>query len=233
MIPFQQVVPRLAELFEGHRDPARAVQMAAYMRGQFSFLGIPAPRQKVLLREAKAGVAQPTQSELAEVSRALWTMAEREYQYAAIALLISNVRWCDATFLPEVRELLGAKPWWDTVDALAARVVGPLVAASPELWDEMDAWAGSANPWLARTAILHQLGYKQRTDQERLFRYCRQRSGEGDFFIRKAIGWALREYSKTEAEAVRAFVDVEAALSPLSRREALLWLKGGRAKRGR
>lgn len=229
---FDQFVPRLHELFEEHRDPVRAAAMGAYMRDQFPFLGIPSPEQKTLTREARARLATPTQTELVEASLSLWADDEREYQYAAVELLIANVGRCNAGLLPHVRQLLVTKSWWDTVDALASRVVGPLVAAFPELRTEIDAWAGSENLWLARAAILHQLGFKGRTDTDRLLGYCLQRSGDTDFFMRKAIGWALREYSKTDPDTVTRFVETNTgSLSSLTRREALLWLRGGRKKR--
>jgi 3-methyladenine DNA glycosylase AlkD len=90
----------------------------------------------------------------------------------------------------------------------------------------MDEWIESDNIWLARTAILHQLGYKSQTNADRLFDYCLRRASDKEFFLRKSIGWALREYSKTDETAVRRFVDANAsALSPLSRKEALKWLE--------
>jgi 3-methyladenine DNA glycosylase AlkD len=104
-------------------------------------------------------------------------------------------------------------------------VVGPLVSRYPDLALTMDDWIASDNIWLARTAIIHQERFKDRTDVERLFSYCLLRAADRDFFIRKAIGWALREYSKTDADAVRRFVaDHGSELSPLSQREALKWL---------
>jgi 3-methyladenine DNA glycosylase AlkD len=108
------------------------------------------------------------------------------------------------------------------VDALAARVIGPIVARHPAAVSTMDAWLADDDMWLARTAILYQLTYAERTDADRLFRYCLARAGHRDFFIRKAIGWALRQYAKTDPAAVRSFVTAHASqLSPLSRREAL------------
>jgi 3-methyladenine DNA glycosylase AlkD len=96
----------------------------------------------------------------------------------------------------------------------------------------MDEWIGSENTWLARTALIHQLRYKRETDTDRLFRYCLLRAGDREFFIRKAIGWALRQYSWTDPDAIRAFVAAhEQELSPLSKREALLVINGGRKKR--
>lgn len=112
--------------------------------------------------------------------------------------------------------------WWDTVDLLAVRVVGPLVAADRRLTAEMDAWITDDDLWVARTALLHQLGYKDRTDTGRLFGYCLRQSGHPDFFVRKAIGWSLREYAKTDPDAVRDFLARERGrFAPLTVREAL------------
>ena len=203
--------------------------MAAYMRNRFPFLGISATKRRALQREALAGRAAPSEDDLRSLGRELWALPEREYQYAATDILARHVRVCSAAFLPVARELITAKSWWDTVDALAGHVVGPLVLAHPHLADEMDEWARDDDVWVARTALLHQLRSKQKTDAHRLFAYCELRAGDNEFFIRKAIGWALREYSKTDADAVRAFVaDQSSTLSPLSQREALLWLNGGR-----
>ena len=100
--------------------------------------------------------------------------------------------------------------------------MGALVAADPRLTADMDTWIADDDLWIARTALLHQLRYKERTDTERLFAYCLRQSGHPDFFIRKAIGWCLREYAKTDPEAVRAFLVRERGrFAPLSVREAL------------
>jgi 3-methyladenine DNA glycosylase AlkD len=126
--------------------------------------------------------------------------------------------------------MIVTKPWWDTVDGIATRIVGPMVLATPDLVARMDAWLETDNLWLVRTAILHQLGWRERTDADRLWRYCQRRADHADFFIRKAIGWVLRQYSKTDAEAVRRFVAANAStLSPLSQREALKWLARARS----
>lgn len=111
--------------------------------------------------------------------------------------------------------------------------VGPLVRANPLLRKTMDDWISSENFWLARTAILHQLHYKKETDADRLFSYCLRRAADTEFFIRKAIGWALREYSKTDAQAVRQFVRNHPELSGLSTREAMKWIERGGNPRAR
>jgi 3-methyladenine DNA glycosylase AlkD len=215
------IVTRLPAVYGAAADPERAVAMAAYMRDQFPFLGIPSPVQKRLAREVMAGIDRPDERDLRSVSTICWRMSEREYQYFACGLLRRHVRGCGPGFLTVARHLVTTKPWWDTVDALAAHTVGPLVARHPELVASMDEWAVDEDMWLVRTAILHQLTFKEATDAQRLFRYCRQQAAHKDFFVRKAIGWALREYARTDPAAVRAFVHGHASrLSGLSVREA-------------
>jgi 3-methyladenine DNA glycosylase AlkD len=216
------VLTRLTAVYGAARDPDRAAGAAAYMRDRFPFLGIGAPAQKALSREVLAGLPTPAEDDLTAVARACWALPEREYQYFAVGLLRRHVRVCSAAFLPVTRELVTTKPWWDTVDALAGRVVGPLVSAHPRLVATMDEWSTDDDLWLVRTAILHQLFYRSATDARRLFAYCARQAGHRDFFVRKAIGWALREYAKTDPAAVRSFVDTHRdTLSGLSVREAL------------
>jgi 3-methyladenine DNA glycosylase AlkD len=129
-------------------------------------------------------------------------------------------------FMDTLAWLVTTKPWWDTVDILATHAVGGLVRRYPELRQTMDLWLLSDDQWLARSALLHMNRWKADTDAAWLFAACLARSGDRDFFIRKAIGWALREYSKVDERVVVAFVDAHAgALSGLSRREALMWLE--------
>lgn len=228
MSPFAvAAIELLREAFEPARDPVRAAGMKAYMRNQFEFLGIPTTDRRRLAREALAQVPKPDQANLVELSTALYSLREREYHYAAVDYVAAHVRRCSAGFISHVRELVTTNSWWDTVDGLAASVAGPLVSAHPQLVDEMDRWIEDENLWVVRTAILHQLRYKERTDSVRLFEYCERQASHRDFFIRKAIGWALREYSKTDPQAVREFIDSHAdALSGLSKREGMLWITG-------
>jgi 3-methyladenine DNA glycosylase AlkD len=217
-----EILTRLPRVYGAAGDPERAVAMAAYMRDLFPFLGIPAPTQKLLAREVLAGLDRPTEADLRAVTTHCWQMPEREYQYFACGLLRRHARILKPGFLSVARILVTTKPWWDTVDALAAHTVGPMVARHPELLAAMDEWAVDEDMWLVRTAILHQLTYKEATDSKRLFHYCSQQAGHQDFFVRKAIGWALREYAKTNPAEVRAFVHAHSGrLSALSVREAL------------
>jgi 3-methyladenine DNA glycosylase AlkD len=214
------LLPRLQEAYRAAADPRQAGPMRAYMRDQFPFLGIKAPLQDAVARRVVAGVPRPTESDLTAVARGCWELPEREYQYFACWYLRRHQASCSSLFVDTARHLVTTKSWWDTVDTLAAHVVGPLVLRDPALVSTMDEWLAGEDLWLTRTAILHQLGYKQHTDAQRLFRYCAARADHPDFFIRKAIGWALRQYAKTAPEQVRDFV-ARTPLSGLSRREAL------------
>jgi len=192
------------------------------MRNQFPFLGIRAPQQAAIYREVTAGLPHPTgDAELATIAFACWELKEREYQHFATAYLQRHVKRATPGFIPTLEHLVTTKSWWDTVDGLATRVAGPLVAAHPELRTVMDGWVESENIWLARVAILHQERFRERTDSELLFAYCLRRAVDREFFIRKAIGWALRSYAKVAPDVVAQFLTAHgAALSGLSRREA-------------
>lgn len=217
-----ELMGRLTRGYGSAADPARATAMAAYMRDQFPFLGIPATAQKALNREVLAGLGRPAEDDLREVACRCWAMPEREFQYFACGWLRRHARTCSPAFLPTARYLLTTKAWWDTVDALAVHLIGPMVARHPELPTVMDEWVLDDDRWLVRTAILHQLTYQEATDARRLFHHCAVQAAHPDFFVRKAIGWALREYAKTAPDEVKAFVHAHRArLSALSVREAL------------
>ncbi|WP_435226470.1 DNA alkylation repair protein [Streptomyces sp. Tue6028] len=216
------VLPRLTAAYSAAADPDRAASMRAYMKDVAPFLGLTTPGRRALSRTVLAGTARPDEADCTALALRCWELPEREYHYFAVDFLRRHVKRLSSGFLPVARHLVGTVPWWDTVDALAAHVVGGLVAADPELKADMDAWIEDDDLWVARTALLHQLRYKEDTDTARLFAYCARRAGHPDFFIRKAIGWSLREYAKTDPGAVRDFVAREhGALAPLSVREAL------------
>ncbi|MFB7175801.1 DNA alkylation repair protein [Streptomyces sp. NPDC056254] len=216
------LLERLTATYAPAADPGRAEAMAAYMKHAAPFLGIPTPLRRELSKAVTENTPRPSEADCAALALRCWRLPEREYHYFAVDYLRRHVGRCTGTLLPVVRHLITTAPWWDTVDLLAAHTVGPLVAADPGLAPVMDEWIGGEDLWLARTALLHQLRYKAATDTARLFAYCRRQAAHPDFFLRKAIGWALREYAKTDPDAVRAFVDAErAVLSPLSVREAL------------
>ncbi|MFJ5062771.1 DNA alkylation repair protein [Streptomyces nigra] len=216
------VIERLTAVYGAAADPERAAAMRAYMKDVAPFLGIPSPERRALSRSVLQGTPRPDERDCTAVALRCWRLPEREYQYFAVDLLRRHVQRLSSGFLPVARHLVTTVPWWDTVDALAAHVVGGLVAADPALTADMDAWIEDDDLWVVRTALLHQLRYGERTDAGRLFAYCLRQSGHPDFFVRKAIGWCLREYAKTDPDAVRDFLAREGGrFAPLSVREAL------------
>jgi 3-methyladenine DNA glycosylase AlkD len=217
-----QVVGALQAAYGPHRDAARASGMAAYMRDQFPFLGLSAPEQRRVGRAALAGLAVPKEADVRSVAQQLWRLREREYQYAACDYIVAHVAVCGPTFLEPLERLITTKSWWDTVDVLCRHGAGVIVLADRTQRVVMDRWVESDNVWLARSAILHQERWKAETDAEVLFDYCLRRAKDTDFFIRKAIGWALRSYAHVDTASVLDFLDEHGdELAPLSRREAL------------
>ncbi|WP_406306205.1 DNA alkylation repair protein [Streptomyces sp. NBC_00885] len=216
------VLARLTAVYPTGADAVRAESAAAYMKGIAPFLGLYTGTRRELSRSVLDGTAVPDEADCTAIALRCWELPEREYHYFAVDYLRRHVKRCSSGLLPVVRHLVVTVSWWDTVDALAAHVAGPLVSADPGLRSVMDSWIEDDDLWVARTALLHQLRYKDATDTERLFAYCLRRADHPDFFIRKAIGWCLREYAKTDADAVRDFVERHRdRLAPLSVREAL------------
>ncbi|MEY2476473.1 MAG: hypothetical protein QOG87_1788 [Actinomycetota bacterium] len=221
----EELLARLTAAYEAARDPVAAESMRRYMRDQFEFLGVPTPVRTQLDRDVTAGLDPPDETDLASAAETCWTRPEREYQYFACGHLRRHIGVAGPGFIDVAERLITTKSWWDTVDALATRTVGPLVRLHPELVATMDRWIEDDDIWLARTALIHQMLFRDTTDVERLFRFCRRRAGDREFFIRKAIGWALREHTKTDPESVYRFLaEMGDELSPLSRKEALKWL---------
>lgn len=203
-------------------DVDKAEGMAAYMKGHFAYLGVQAGDRRLASKTLlKAGKSMDPDT-LLNLAEALWEEPEREFHYVGMDLLRAGAKNLRANDLRRVRARIEATPWWDTVDSLAIHTTGTMVATHPQLAEEMDLWVESDDIWIARTAILHQLMFKDRTDTNRLFTYCEMRMADTEFFIRKAIGWALRHYARTDPDAVRSFVTTnEGTLSGLSKREAL------------
>ena len=228
------LVERCATELASRRDPERVPAMEAYMRHQFAFLGVMSAGQKAAFRAATDGLPRALPEDVVvDAAEELWRRPEREHQYLACLLVNRHAARSTATpaLLPTLGHLLSTRPWWDTVDSLATHAVGDLVRRHPELQATMDRWLAGDDMWLSRSALLHMNRWREATDQDWLFAACLRLAGHTDFFVRKAIGWALRERSKTDERAVVAFVGEHGArLSGLSRREALMWLE--RRRRG-
>jgi 3-methyladenine DNA glycosylase AlkD len=215
----------LAEIrvdLEAIAEPERIDVMVAYMKGHFEFLGVTTAKRRPVTKWVLAAARKAEPDSLLRFADRCWAEPEREFHYLGTEVLRAGAKHLRQTDLPHVRGFITATPWWDTVDGLAVHAVGALVRNHQDLVHEMDEWIESDDIWIARTAIIHQLMYKERTDANRLFTYCEMRMDHANFFIRKAIGWALRQYARTDGDAVVAFVNQhEDDLSGLSKREAL------------
>lgn len=202
-------------------DAVQAAYMAGYMKDQFAFLGITAPARKAMLQQFLQAHGKPTVHQWEQVVKSCWQEAEREYQYLAIDLLIKYKKY----FLPEqiywFEAMITDRSWWDTVDLLASHAVGSYLLSYPDKRNALlDRWLATEHLWLQRSCLLFQLKYKAQTDADLLSQLILDLKDHPDFFIRKAIGWALREYSKTNPDFVLQFVD-QHNLATLSQKEAL------------
>ena len=210
-------------------DPVRAPQQQAYMKSDMPYFGVGVPQCRRIagsvFRTHPLPDADAWEVEILDLWR---NAAHREERYAAIELLLFGrySSWLEPARLPMIEEMVVTGAWWDYVDAIAGRGVGTMLAAHPDtVKAALREWAGDGNIWKRRTAILAQLRAKRTTDTELLADVIRPSIGESEFFLRKGIGWALREYSKTDPAWVTAFVSTHPELSDLSRREALKHLK--------
>lgn len=215
----------LKALFTRNSNPKLAPAMQHYMRDQFAYLGIKSPQLSELLREHCRTHGLPAPADLDRIVRDLWALPAREFQYAATGLLGKLEAKLPAEAIRTMEFALVTKSWWDTVDTIATGTVGIHFKRYPKVKDKYLArWRKSSNFWLRRATILFQLNYKQETDFGLMQDIIRENLGSSEFFINKAIGWALRQYSRLDAAAVRKFV-ADTPLHPLSRREALKWLE--------
>lgn len=222
MVELIDLIPELRDDLESVAQPDNASGMKAYMKDRADFLGVKTPQRRAASKPFITAGRQATADQLLAAADVCWAEPEREFQYVGTDLLRRWSKSLEPDSLPRIEQLIRTKSWWDTVDALASNVVGALVARHPELASTMDIWIDDADFWIARTAILHQLGYGDDTDADRLFGYVDRRAGDTEFFIRKACGWALRQYARHDPGAVRAYVvDRGGSLSGLTRREAL------------
>jgi 3-methyladenine DNA glycosylase AlkD len=212
----------LKALFEQNANLAQAGPMKKYMRDQFEYLGIKSPQVSMLLREHINQHGLPPLDKLDTISRELWSLPQREFQYAAMSLMGKLENKVGTEFITTIEYLITTKSWWDTVDVLAGHAVGTQFKRFPEVKEKyLKKWRKSDNFWLRRTTLLFQLGYKKETDFNLMCELIKENLGSDEFFINKAIGWALRQYAHTNPAPVKKFVKATKELHPLSRREAL------------
>ncbi len=207
--------------FSSHANQKDAIPMKRYMKNQFEFFGIQSKQRRKLQREFMKKENLPALDQIEGIIKELWALPQREFQYFGMELLEKYVNKVDKEIATLFEYMIVTKSWWDTVDMIAARLVGPVFGRFNDLIVPCtEKWMYYGNMWLQRSAILFQLKYKKETDTELLFSYIQALADSREFFIQKAIGWVLREYSKTDPGAVVKFVN-STSLAPLSKREAL------------
>ncbi len=224
--PDVAVVSAVRRALADAADPFRAPDMQAYMKSAMPFRGVPKPARTTALRPVLAAHPVADRATWEATVRELYDGASfREERYAALALLDVRVAraWRDPALVPLLEHLVVAGAWWDLVDEVAGHHVAPLHRAFPaDLAPVIRCWSVSEDLWLRRTSVLSQLGSRRDTDRALLAEVIEANSGSREFFLRKAIGWALRALSTDDPDWVRQFVAAHHdELSPLSRREAL------------
>eukprot|EP00747_Dinoflagellata_sp_TGD_P044512 gnl/TRDRNA2_/TRDRNA2_143312_c0_seq1.p1 gnl/TRDRNA2_/TRDRNA2_143312_c0~~gnl/TRDRNA2_/TRDRNA2_143312_c0_seq1.p1 ORF type:complete len:287 (-),score=30.30 gnl/TRDRNA2_/TRDRNA2_143312_c0_seq1:267-1127(-) len=216
----ETVVAAIREAFEAHSDARCATKMKQYMRNKFSFLGLAAPVRRGLQRSILAGL-KPDERYLTMLVQRLWAHEQREFHLCAVDLANEYSHlWTTLDVVEEMIRDEAKGQWWDIVDLLAAHAVASFVKRNPSAGRKhMDQWIRDDCMWIRRAALLHQLLSHKDTDSELLERYIARTKHEEDFFIRKAIGWALRQLSRYDPARVRAILSRH-DLSTLSVREA-------------
>lgn len=207
--------------FEAAASVDNAAHMRAYMKDIFVFYGIKADERREIQKEFWKSEDLPELADLSTIVKDAWSLPQREYQYFAMELVKKFMKQLEPEHFKMIEGMLGGKQWWDSIDFVAPQLAGGMFQRFPELRTQaVEKWTASRNMWLNRSAIIFQLKYKDNTNLNILFGVIEKFKGSKEFFIQKAIGWALREYSKTSPKAVSAFVK-STELASLSQREAL------------
>ncbi|NDP27221.1 MAG: DNA alkylation repair protein [Flavobacterium sp.] len=215
-------IHKLETAFQKNCYPENAYAMAKYMRNHFSFYGIKTEDRRLIFKT----IYKENQIEIAknprEIAWKLYTKSQRELQYCGIEILIKQLKGnYEKEDIQLIENLIITNSWWDSVDTIAKNILGEYLLEFPlETENVIERFSNSENRWLNRSAILFQLGYKEKTNFDLLKSECEKHKNSNEFFIQKAMGWALREYAKTNPEAVNDFVN-NSNLKNLSKKEAL------------
>lgn len=203
-----------------------AIAMSSYMRNKFKFLGIKSPKRKEIFKEIFKNFKNNKEIDKEFVVK-FFDKDYREFQYIAIDYLIKMKKYFLKEDIYFIKDLIITKSWWDTVDLIASNLLGEICKKYPSLIDEQIVfWINDDNMWVRRSSIIFQLRYKENTNLEILQKSIESNINDNEFFIQKAIGWALREYSKTDYKWVLNFINNH-ELSKLSKREAEKYIKRG------
>jgi 3-methyladenine DNA glycosylase AlkD len=219
-----EIIKEIEIYYKKYKNDENASHMKKYMRNKFDFLGINSIERKNILKEFKKNYGNFKIENFQNDAVDIWNLPEREFQYIYLDFLKSQKKNLKFEHLETLEYMILNKSWWDTVDLMASHLVGEIFKNNEEIINGYQKkWQNSGNIWLQRTLILFQLNYKENTNKDRLFKIIRDNLNTNEFFIDKAIGWALRQYSKTNKEDVREFIK-NTNLSKLSVREGSKYL---------
>lgn len=215
-------VTELEQEFRKVASTEIAAPMEAYMKNNFSFFGIKTTPRRVIFKETWKLHKEEVKERAREIAWELFQKEERELHYCAIEILMKELKKnYQKEDIQLIEKMIITHSWWDSVDTIAKYLLGNYLVQFPgEIPKVINQFASSENMWLNRSAILLQLDYKAKTDAELLFSICEKQKDSKEFFIQKAIGWALRDYSRFNPKGVTEFV-AKTDLKPLSKREAL------------
>lgn len=212
----------IRETLQVNGDEGYARQMKAYMKGKFEFYGLTAGDRRTTTKDLIKESRKLSVDHRFQLAEALWQEHYRECHYTAMDILSTIETKIDESYLSRVENLIMTNSWWDTVDWLASHLVGSIYRkTSSEREVYLNKWLSSEDIWLNRSCLIYQLFYREDTNFERLKDYIYALEHKKEFFIQKAIGWALRQYSKSNAYAVEEFVNDQPIMSNLARREAM------------
>lgn len=201
------------------------IQMEQYMKNHFEFFGVKSPARKNIQKELKVYWKKLDNQDLFLLAEKLWILPQRELQYIALDALGTRSNKWDKRYLERIEKLITTKSWWDTVDGLAPNIAGLIFFKDRFVRLEwIEKWNNSDNMWLNRSALIHQLRYKDKLDLELLFALVESHIGSKEFFINKASGWALRQASKFYPADIQNFILDHPNLSNLTKREGSKYL---------
>ena len=209
----------IKKMFESKEDKENAIAMSKYMRNMFDFYGLPTPKRKEVYNNFIKNEKKLKTIDWDFLDKC-YEDSHREFQYLVYDYLLSMKQYVSYDDIPKIKEYIVNKSWWDTIDFLC-KVIGDIETRDLRVKDLMLEWSKDDNIWIKRTAIEHQLNLKDKTDYELLEKIIVNNFGTDEFFINKAIGWALREYSKTNSTWVKEFINrYKNQMSDLSIKEA-------------
>jgi 3-methyladenine DNA glycosylase AlkD len=219
------MINEIQSSFQKSKNPEIASGMKAYMKDNFDYLGIKSPERKTLQKQFVLELKKWNIDLIWDLVLKLWELDEREYQYFAMDLIKWRYKKPTKEDLEIIRHLITTKSWWDSVDFLAAHTLGKYLFEFPEKKAKVcNTFIKSNNLWLQRSTLIFQLKYKNHTDTALLQKNILSLNNNRDFFIQKAIGWSLRQYSKTNSESVQTFLENHPEIDKLALREASKYL---------